>query len=151
LINKRWERYYFSTARKDMENRQPMKFAFIGSCEGMNYVGPNSFSYEFRKGEMNKTVTIGYCNMTQSSWKYAYDWQDYMFKIMDEHKTIYDAFIEASAEYPGIADSVVFVGDENLTVKSKPRSETLNVLSNPLRLMLSKYYPFFLRLFSCRF
>ena len=50
----------------------------------MNYVGPNSFSYQFRKGEMNKTVTIRYCNMTQSPWKYSYDLQDHMFKLMDE-------------------------------------------------------------------
>ena len=151
LINDRWERYYFSTVRKDMEDRQPMKFAFIGSCNGMNYVGPDSFSHQFRKGEMNKTVTIGYCNMTQAAWKYSYFWQDHMFKLMDEQKTIYNAFIEACAEYPGIADNVMFVGDENLIVDPKPRQDaSLYVLSNPLFLKLLKYCPFLIRMISVK-
>ncbi len=150
LINKRGERYYFLTAREDMENRQPMRFAFIGNCKGMNYVGPDSFSYEFRKGEMEKTVTIGYCNMTQSPWKYSYNWQDYMFKLMDEQKTIYDAFIEACAEYPGIADNVVFVGDENLTVIPKPRHDALCILSNPLWLKLLDQISIFFRFLSLK-
>ncbi len=150
LINKLWERYYFSIAKKDMENRPPMKFAFIGSCKGMNYVGPNSFSYQFRKGEMNKTVTIGYCNMMQSGWKYAYQWQDYMFKQMDKQKPIYDSFIEACAEYPGIADYVKFVGDEKLIVDTKPRPRMINIYSNPLLLHFFKNYPFLMKIISVK-
>ena len=132
LINDNWEHYYFSTARKDMENRPPMKFAFIGSCKGMNNVSLNSFSYQFRKGEMYKTVTVGYCNMTQSAWKYSFMWQDHMFKLMDEKIPIYEAFMQACAEYPCISENVVFVGDEKLTVESKPRVLASDCSSKPL-------------------
>ena len=61
---------------------------------------------------------------------------------------MYDAFIEACAEYPGIADNVVFVGDENLTIKSKPRQDAFYVLSNPLLLKLLKYCPFLIRVIT---
>ena len=150
LVNKQWERYYFSTARKDMENRQPMKFAFMGSCKAMNHVGPDSFSYEFRKGEMENTVTIGYCNLTQSAWVYAYDWQDFMFDLMDKKEPIYDAFISACAEYPGISKNVVFVGDENLTVIPKPKHDYINKITKPLHISFLKYFPFLTRLYSIR-
>ena len=146
LLNKQWERYYFSTAKKDMENRQPMKFAFIGSCKAMNHVGPNSLSYEFRKGEMEKTVTIGYSNMTQSGWVFAYQWQDFMFSLMDKQEPIYDCFIEACAEFPGISNYVVFVGDENLTVIPKPRK--YNKTPNQLIISFLENYPFLLRFLS---
>ena len=136
LLNKQWERYYFSTAKKDMENRPPMRFAFIGSCKAMNHIGPNSLSYAFRKVEMEKTVTVGYQNMTQSPWVYSYQWQDYMFNLMDKQKPIYDSFIEACAEYPGISENVVFVGDENITVIPKPRQHNTNQISKPLMLPL---------------
>ena len=131
-----------------MENRPPMRFAFIGSCKAMNHVGPDSLSYEFRKGEMEKTVTIGYRNMTQSGWVYSYQWQDFMFNLMDKQEPIYDCFNEACAEYPGIANYVVFVGDENLTVIPKPRQYNTNQISNQILLSFLEHYPFLLTFFS---
>ena len=150
LLNKQWERYYFSTARKDMENRPPMKFAFIGSCNAMNQVGPDSFSYVFRKGQMDNTVTVGYCNMTQSAWEYAFNWQDFMFEIMDKQEPIYDAFIQACAEYPVISDNVVFIGDENLTVIPKPRHDYIDCFTNQFIFSLFENFPLLNRLFSIK-
>jgi hypothetical protein len=150
LLNKQWERYYFSTARKDMENRPPMKFAFIGSCKGMNQIGPDSLSYEFRKGQMEDTVTVGYCNMTQSAWEYAYEWQDFMFKLIDKKEKIYDAFIQACTEYPVISNNVVFVGDKNLTVIPKPRYDYIDRISNTFIFSLFERFPLLIILFSIK-
>lgn len=150
LINDNWERYYFSTARSDMEDRSPIKFAFIGSCGGMDHTGPDSFSDSFRKGEMKNTVTVGYTNMTQDPWKYSYQWQEFMFGQMDEGETIYDSFIAACAEYPGFADVVKFVGDENLTVYSKPRSDTFSRTTNPLLIKILEYFPIIRELLPLR-
>ena len=111
--------YYASDVKNDMTNRQPMKFAFIGSCEGMDKTGPGTFSYEFRKGQLTDTVTIGYDGMAGSNgWNFAYFWQNCMFKKMNQGYTIKNAFDFASARYPLIAANVVFVGDTNMKVPS---------------------------------
>ena len=105
----------------DMEFRQPMRFAFIGSCEGMDYTGYGSFSDAFRKGQMTGTVTVGFDNMGGSSgWDYEWFWQNVMFSKMNEGLTIYDAFIFASQKYPIVAPNVVFVGDQNLKIHLPP-------------------------------
>jgi len=108
--------YYRASATEvDMEDRDPMLFAFIGHCEGMTQTGSGSFSYAFRKGSMTNTVTVGYSGMGSSpGWPDALDWQDCMFEGMDEGRTIRDAFDLACAQYPRIASNVVFVGDPNL-------------------------------------
>jgi len=109
--------YYGSDAADDMENRPPMIFAFLGHCEGMTDIEPGTFSYEFRKGSMVDTVTVGYSGMSDCpGWSDSLEWQDYMFQKMDEGYTMRDAFDLASAQYPLIADCVVFVGDPDLTV-----------------------------------
>jgi hypothetical protein len=46
--------------KNDMASRKSMEFAFIGSCHGMTTTGPGTFSYEFRKGQTNNTVTVGF-------------------------------------------------------------------------------------------
>jgi len=109
--------YYSSEVTNDMNGRSPMKFAFIGSCDGMCNTGPGSFSYEFRKGQMTDTVTVGFCGMGSCPGSsVAFEWQDFMFNKMDEGFTIKESFDLASAEFPTIADCVVFVGDINLIV-----------------------------------
>jgi len=113
--------YYASTLQQDMANRQHMRFAFIGSCEGMDSTGLGTFSYEFRKGKMTDTVTVGYDGMeTCPGWPVALQWQDYMFQKMDSGFTIKASFDMASAQYPTIASCVVFVGDINLKVDFPP-------------------------------
>ena len=83
----------------------------------MTYTGPGSLSYEFRKGTMNDTVTIGYHNMENcSSWIKSLDWQDYMFQSIDKGFTVKKAYDRACAEYPQIADYVRFIGDSNLKI-----------------------------------
>ncbi|HID24916.1 MAG TPA: hypothetical protein EYP23_00395 [Thermoplasmata archaeon] len=116
--------YTSSDVAEDMDDRQPMRFAFIGSCGGMDDTGPGTFSYEFRKGEMVDTVTVGYTGMaTCPGWSVALPWQDYMFYAMNTGYTIKDAFELACAEYPEIAPCVVFVGDPTLKVKEEEEEE----------------------------
>ena len=126
------EIYYHSTgswnycAEQDMENRNPMKFAFIGSCGGMDQTGPGSFSDEFRKGQMKNTVTIGYTDMSTPAWYSSYYWQKHMFTKMDEKETIYDAFLSACAQNPIFVDVCKFVGDENLTIQKSLQNFRIN-------------------------
>ncbi len=102
----------------DMENRSPMKLAFLCCCEAMNNTGPETLSYEFRKGELNGTVTIGYVGMGHCpDWIQSLYWQDYLFQKIDEGYTIKKAFDRACAQYPIIADYVRFIGDFNLKIK----------------------------------
>jgi nitrous oxidase accessory protein len=111
--------YYSSTVTADMSEKPPMKFAFIGSCEGMTATGPGTFSHEFRKGQIVNTVTIGYTRMASApGWPEALNWQNYMFQRMNEGYTIKASFDLACTEYPIIAPNVVFVGDENLCART---------------------------------
>ncbi len=117
--------YYYSSGtgnnvQNDMSGRQAMSFAFIGSCDGMKTTGPGTFSYEFRKGSMVGTVTIGYSGMASCpGWGVALPWQDYMFARINANYTVKDAFDMADAQYPTIQPATVFVGDPNLKGKSK--------------------------------
>lgn len=117
------EKYYTqSHCRSDMTNRTPFLFAFIGSCGGMDYVGENTFSYEFRKGRMMGTVTIGYTHIPSypGSFGDTLPWQEKMFYYMNKGWTIKDSFDEACSYNPKLTDHVVFIGDENLKVKDNP-------------------------------
>jgi len=119
------EYYYSSNVKNDMADRSPMKFAFIGSCGGMDITGPGKFSYEFRKGQMENTATVGYTGMGDCpGWSVSLSWQEYMFEKMDDDLTIKESFDLASAHYPTIAPCVKFVGDESITIN-------YNSLSNP--------------------
>ena len=87
----------------------------------MTGTGPGTFSYEFRKGQMSNTVTVGYDNMeTCPGWQYSYPWQDSMFENMSKGVTIKNAFDMATAQYPTISSGVVFLGDQNLIVPFPP-------------------------------
>jgi len=126
------EVYYHSTgswnycAQNDMEDRQAMRFAFIGSCGGMDETGPGSFSDEFRKGQMEDTATIGYTDMDTPAWYSSFKWQNFMFTKMDEKETMYDAFLAACAEYPIFVDVCKFVGDGSLKIQTKSRFSQFN-------------------------
>jgi parallel beta-helix repeat protein len=107
--------YYSSNVATDMFLRPPMRFAFIGSCDGMKDTGSGTFSYEFRKGHLINTTTVGYTGMASCpGWSVALQWQNYMFQKINEGYTIEASFDLASAEYPTIAPCVKFVGDANL-------------------------------------
>ena len=93
-------------------------FAFIGSCAGMCDTGPNTMSYEFRKGSNDSTATVGYCHMDaeycSSCWGYSVDWQNTLFYYMYYGYTIKQAFDLANAAYPTCAGSnncMRFAGD----------------------------------------
>jgi hypothetical protein len=117
------ESYYYASnpfgnnARSDTMYRFPLRFAFIGSCEGMTITSFGTFSYAFRRGQRINTATVGYSGMQNCpGWQVAWEWQDYMFSLMDAGNTIKYSFEMASAQYPTIAPCVVFVGDTNLKV-----------------------------------
>ncbi|MBN1846355.1 MAG: hypothetical protein JW810_11770, partial [Sedimentisphaerales bacterium] len=84
-----------------------MPFAFIGSCEGLCSTGDNTFSYEFRKGFSQDTVTVGYCGMSSTAcstcWSYSISWQTALFDYMDQGYTAQQAFNHANAYYPTCA------------------------------------------------
>ncbi len=117
--------YTAEQLREDMKDREPMWLAVICSCEAMRDVGPGTLSYEFRKGETNGTVTIGYVGMAHCpGWSVSYEWQDYMFSKMDEGYTMKEAFDLACAYYPTIAPCVKFVGDETIhVIENHPPNE----------------------------
>ena len=120
--------YTSSMLHEDMKERGPMKFAFIGSCEGMRFTGEGTFSYEFRKGKKTGTVTIGYVGMAECpGWSVSLQWQENMFRKMDEGMTVKEAFDLASAYYPAIANCVKFVGDENLRVIKDSENPVINI------------------------
>ena len=97
-----------------------MPFAFIGSCDGMCEVGPYTFSYEFRKGSMENTVTVGYCHLSEpqcdDAWIYALNWQDAMFGYMNQEYTVKAAFDHSLADYPMCTGCMIFCGDEDFAV-----------------------------------
>jgi len=118
LANK--DTYYTATQLHfDMENRSPMKLSILCCCSAMTFTGPGSLSYEFRKGTINDTVTIGYHHMENCpNWIKSLDWQDYMFERIDKGFTVKKAYDRACAEYPQIADYVRFIGDHNLKINN---------------------------------
>ena len=103
-----------------IEDYTKMPFTFIGSCDGMCSLASGSFSYEFRKGSMDNTVTLGYCHMSEPecdhAWIYALDWQDAIFDYMNQEYTVKAAFDQAIADYPMCVDCMRFCGDENFAV-----------------------------------
>jgi len=128
LANKDGVHYEASQLHFDMLDRSSMKLAVLCCCSAMTDTGPGTLSYEFRKGEMNGTVTIGYVEMGNcSDWVQSLDWQDYMFEKIDGGFTVKKAFDRACAQYPTIADYVKFVGGPNLKIKDYKS----NILNHP--------------------
>jgi hypothetical protein len=114
--------YNASRLREDMKDRNPYKLAVLCCCSAMEDTGPGTLSYEFRKGQIEDTVTIGYYDMGNCSgwpWDVAY-WQDDMFRYMDLGFKMRKAFDKACQDNPKVNGYVKFVGDENLRVINAP-------------------------------
>jgi hypothetical protein len=127
--------YTASQLHYDMENRKPMKLSILCCCSAMTYTGPGSLSFEFRKGTMNNTVTIGYhCMEYCPNWIQSLDWQDYMFNIIDKGFTVKRAYYRACAKFPAVADYVRFIGDPNLKIN---QNNTLILNENHIDLFAS--------------
>jgi hypothetical protein len=111
---------YASEIRNWISDYTKMPFAFIGSCDGMCSLTSGSFSYEFRKGSMENTVTVGYCHMGEpecdDAWVFALDWQDAIFDYMNQEYSVKAAFDQAIADYPMCLDCMRFCGDEDFAV-----------------------------------
>jgi hypothetical protein len=111
-----------------------MPFTFIGSCGGMCSTGPGSFSHEFRKGTSTGAATVGYCGMSgaycgSKCWPYTVKWQDAFFTYCAQGMTVYQAYLQALADYPACATGTTttidgwtqnacirFAGDQSLTL-----------------------------------
>ena len=99
-----------------------MPFAFLGNCGGMCDTGPGTLSHAFRKGSLDSTVTVGYCDMHEEfcsdCWLYAADWQDALFEYASQGWTVKDAFDQANVDYPacGINRCMRFEGDPLFTL-----------------------------------
>jgi parallel beta-helix repeat protein len=115
-----------------MQNYEKIGFAFIGSCDGMCDTSDNTLSYEFRKGSVEDTTTVGYCGMGDSKcsdcWYKSYNWQDQLFQYMDQGDTVYDAFNKAMADYPTcqVNECMRFEGDQDYRVKPEIKNREYN-------------------------
>jgi hypothetical protein len=145
--------YTADELREDMKDRPPVKLAIICCCEGMTDTGPGSISYEFRKGQLNDTITIGYTNMNEyaenngSMWNLL-DWQDILFMYINRGYTVKKAFDLACFFHPELENYVKFVGDEDLRIKnltfSPPKSTDRNIypLKNRNKTILPSFNQF---------
>jgi len=135
--------YYANQLEEDMLVRSPMKLSVLCCCSAMEDTGPGTLSYEFRKGQMDGTVTIGYYDMGSCGcWPWcSMPWQDFMFEKMDDYTnyTMKEAFDLANAEYPCIANYVRFVGDETLRVEIDKNVEFTGYVTNLLNNFLASH------------
>ncbi len=112
-----------------ISNFAKMPFTFLASCEGMCDTTDGSFSYEFRKGSAESTATVGYCHMDQDycsdCWTYSLDWQDALFRYIDQGWTVREAFDQANADYPacGIENCMRFAGDPTFALVPSVRRD----------------------------
>lgn len=104
-----------------MQNRTPITFAFIGHCGGMCRVGSGTFSRALRKGEMESTGTVGYCDMDSSkcagAWSKSLIWQNKLFDYLSAGLSLGEAFEESIADYPECNDCMRMCGDNNLKLE----------------------------------
>jgi parallel beta-helix repeat protein len=127
-----YETTYASEIETWMQNYEKVGFTFIGSCNGMCNTGDNTLSYEFRKGSVEDTTTVGYCGMggqqCQDCWYKSYLWQDKLFEYMNQGDTVYEAFNKAMADYPTcqVNDCMRFAGDESYKVKPEIKNREYN-------------------------
>ena len=113
---------YASDIETWITNYEKIPFVFLASCYALCDTSDGTLSYEFRKGSKEKTVTVGYCDMSEqqcySCWTYSLRWQDTLFFYMSQGLTVKNAFVQANLIYPACAipGCIRFAGDESLTV-----------------------------------
>ena len=103
-----------------IENYPKMPFTFLVSCNAMCDTGLGTLSYEFRKGSMEDTVTVGCCGMSEpecdACWDVMVAWQDALFNNMNQGWTVKAAFDQACDDYLMCEPCVRFTGDPNFKV-----------------------------------
>ncbi len=113
---------YASEIKTWIADYQKMPFAFLASCYALCDTGEGTLSHEFRKGSTEKTVTLGYCNMSEEQcadcWTYSLSWQDTLFFYLSQGWTVKQAFDKANLAYPACAipNCMRFAGDVNFAV-----------------------------------
>lgn len=116
----------YSTA-KDVErwiaSYPKKKFVFLGSCIAMCDVTDDTLSFEFRKGSLMNTVSVGYCGIDsvacETCWATSVDWQERLFNYMCQGYTVKEAFDLSLADYPMCMGGCVrFAGDESLVIQT---------------------------------
>jgi hypothetical protein len=112
-----------------LKDRGRMGFAFCGHCWSHVKTGSGTFSYCFRKGKTDGTVTIGYYKADESEgWRFSLQWQEQLFSYLKDGLTFGEAFEEATADYPEIAEMVRFVGDTSLTLEGAKQKREKEVV-----------------------
>ena len=96
-----------------LQNKNKKTFVMMYHCNGMCSVGPGSFSYAYRKGSLDKTVTIGKCGAGGRS---SGAWYLSFFDKLDTGATFKEAYDCANADFPYLASHMRFVGDESMTL-----------------------------------
>lgn len=104
---------HFCDITRAMENRTPVWFALLNSCEILKYTGYGSVSYALRKGSMKGTVTIG---LKIASFMNQ-EWQSKLFSYAKSGDTWWDSFNRAIAAYPFYSAHVAFCGDKSMKIQ----------------------------------
>jgi hypothetical protein len=103
---------HFCDIARAMENRSPIWFAIISSCNIMEYTGYGSVSYALRKGSMKGTVTIG----LRVASTINLDWQKKLYAHAVAGNTWWDSFNYANAALPQYAE-MAFCGDKSMKIE----------------------------------
>jgi len=99
-----------------------MPFAFVGSCGGLCLKVDDTFAYEFRKGEPESSVVVGYCNMDAPEcdvcWGQSILWQTALFEYISQGWTVKAAHDQAKADYPECGENrcMRFAGDQDFAI-----------------------------------
>lgn len=116
-----FEYTYASEIKEWMASSPPKKFVFLASCGAMVYTGPDSLSYEFRKGETQDTSVVGYFHMDskecESCWSSSIVWQNYFFQFLLIGKKPYEAFLIAHINMPSCIPCIKYDGDRTMNDK----------------------------------
>ncbi|MCX7974536.1 MAG: hypothetical protein N3B16_08550 [Candidatus Aminicenantes bacterium] len=112
---------YASEIRDWMTSSPPKRLVFLASCGAMTYPGPDSLSYEFRKGQSVNTSVVGYFHMDskecESCWSSSIVWQNYFFTFLSTGKNPYEAFLLAHINLPPCLPCIKYVGDRTINDK----------------------------------
>ena len=103
-----------------METRPHMRFAFIGSCAGMERTGVGSLCSGFSKNIEHQCAVVGYVRMGEpgSGWPYSLAWQNTLFRLaMEQGVPIYEALLRAQSHIPQMSRNWGFWGNRSLVIK----------------------------------
>jgi len=110
-----------------IEDYPKMPFTFLGSCEALCDVGPDTLVSAFTKGSTRNTVVVGYCGLSGPECDaFVVDrkaWDQVFFFRLSIGNTVGEAYSKACNVYPSCngtgAPCIRFFGDPNLRLVPK--------------------------------